>query len=78
MRWALVSHPNQVDVDGELLQTPMHVPESSVPVALSQGWFVIAQDTGLYDDRDLLTALIPVDVPVQSNPRRHADDEDGA
>ena len=75
MRWALVSHPNQVDVDGELLQAPMHIPESSVPVALSQGWFVIVQDTGLYDDRDL-KALTPADVPVQSNPRRWPDKDD--
>ncbi len=45
MRWALVSHPNQVDVDGELLQAPMHIPETSVPIALGQGWFVIAQDS---------------------------------
>ena len=75
MRWALVSHPNQVDVDGDLFQAPMHIPENSVPVALSQGWFVIAQDTGLYDDRTL-KALMAV-MPAQSNPRRHRDDEDG-
>ena len=47
LRWALVSHPNQVDVDGELMQSPMHIQESSIPTALSQGWFVIAQDSDM-------------------------------
>ena len=47
MRWAVIAHPDQVDVDGELLQTPIAIDERSLPVALSQGWFVIAQDSDM-------------------------------
>lgn len=45
MRWAVITHPDQIDVDGELLQTPTPIAESSLPVALSQGWFVLAKDS---------------------------------
>lgn len=75
MRWALVSHPNQY-IRGRLVQTPRNISEAAVPIAVAQGWVVLARDTGIYDNRTL-KVLQPVDVPAQSNPRRHTDDIGG-
>ena len=75
MRWALLSHPGQY-IRGRLVQAPRNIPEASIPIARSQGWIVIAQDTGIYGNR-VLKALQPVDVPAQSNPRRYTDDVGG-
>ena len=48
---------------------PLQIAESSLPVAMEQGWVVLGRDTGVYDDR-ILKAMLPIDVPAQSNPRR--------
>lgn len=70
MRWALVAHPDQF-IHGQLVNMPRNIPEDSVPVATAQGWVVLGQDTGIYDDR-VLKALEPpaMDMDLLSNPRR--------
>ena len=76
MRWAVAFHPDQIQAlpDGRkrLLVAPMQIAEHCLPAARGQGWVVLGMDTGLYDDR-ILKALAPVDVPLQSNPRRYED-----
>lgn len=73
MRWAVAFHPDQVKTlsDGRqrLMVAPLQIAESSVAVAKEQGWIVLGMDS------DVLTEPIParVDVPAQSNPRRHVE-----
>lgn len=59
MQWAVVCHPDQF-LNGRLIQTPRAIPEDSVPVAMAQGWIVLATES----------ALVPADVPVPLNPPR--------
>ena len=68
MRWALIAHSNQFR-KGYLVQAPKNIPEDAVPAALAQEWIVLARDSQVYGDR-VLYALMPPDVPLQSNPRR--------
>lgn len=61
MFWVLIAHPDQY-LEGRLLQTPDLIPETAVPIAVAQGWIVVARD------RDL--APVNIDVNLHSNPHR--------
>lgn len=65
MRWAVVAHPDQF-IKGRLVQTPRAIPEDSLPIAIGQGWIVLASDT------DLVPA-VNVEPNLQSNPSRIVD-----
>lgn len=67
--WALITHPHHAKMIGKSrVPTPMLVSEDCLPTAQAQGWIVLATDAACVD---------PATVPVQSNPRRHTDDEGG-
>ena len=69
---ALAFHPNQIkqcaDGRSRLMVSPMHIRETQIESARSQGWIMIGIDSEVM--------LEPMDVPAQpaqSNPRRHTD-----
>ena len=61
--WALMTHPEQWR-RGQLLIAPLTILEHCVPAAVAQGWIVLVRESDL---------LPPLEVPVQSNPRRCPD-----
>lgn len=76
MRWALITHPDQVSEAARgpwLFADPLVIAEHCIPAAIEQGWIVLARDTGMYDDRTLLRARQFDRLPIQSNPRRRVD-----
>lgn len=64
MRWAIISHPEQW-VNGQLLQIPKPIAEDCLPVAIAQGWIVLARDSEF--------PVKPMDMNLL-NPRREEDD----
>lgn len=66
MRWAIASHPDHVQVlpNGRLrlMVPPLQIPEDRLPAAMGQGWIVLGRDSDVESP--------PIDVNVQSNPRR--------
>lgn len=69
LRWAVAFHPRQIVTRGRrsrLIENPVRIPESSVPVARSQGWIVLGTDSEVY-------ARVDVNANMQRNPNRSAD-----
>lgn len=75
MRWAVAFHPDQIAKASNglrrLMVPPMLIAEACINTARGQGWVVLGLDSDVYPEPN---------INVQSNPRRHDDDEgeDGA
>lgn len=62
MGFALITHPARFRPIWRGLMAPMVVNESSLPIALAQGWMVLARDS------DVLQ--VNIDANLQRNPNR--------
>lgn len=73
MRWALAFHPDHIkhlpNGRNRLMVAPMDIPEDRIPGARRQGWIVLGADSDIYPAADM---------NLHSNPRRVAEDGDGA
>ncbi len=46
MFWAVIYHPQQI-VNGRLVLPPRQIAEACLPVAIVQGWIVLARDSDM-------------------------------